>query len=79
MSLYAVMILYTMRAVTSAFTANDMKKNAVTAERYQSGKGRFSAKSLIWIPRVVNAVTDMMMMQKVSLRISQFFFCRIGT
>ena len=37
-SLYTVMILYTMRAVTSAFTANDRKKNAVTDEKYQSGR-----------------------------------------
>jgi hypothetical protein len=38
MSLYTVMILYTMRPVTSAFTANDMKKNDVGAERSQSGR-----------------------------------------
>ena len=54
------MILYTMRTVTSAFTPNDMKKNAVTAERYQSGRGRFSATILMLKPRVVNAVTMMM-------------------
>ena len=59
MSLSMVIILYTVRAVTSAFTPNDMKKNAVTAERYQSGKGRLSATTLIWKPRVVNAVTMM--------------------
>jgi hypothetical protein len=58
-SLYTVMILYTIRAVTSAFTPNDKKKNAVTAERYQSGRGRLSATILIKKPRVVNAVTMM--------------------
>ena len=61
MSLYTMMILYTMRAVTSVFTPNDRKKNAVTAERYQSGKSEArSATALIWKPRVVNAVTVMM-------------------
>ena len=59
MSLYTVIILYTIRAVTSVFTPSDMKKNPVTAERYQSGRGRLCAKSLIWNPRVVNAVTMM--------------------
>jgi hypothetical protein len=48
--LYTMMILYTMRAVTSAFTPNDMKKNAITIERYQTGTGSWSAVSWIWIP-----------------------------
>ena len=55
-SVYTVMILYTIRIVTSALTPNDMKKNPVTAERYQLGRGRLSSKLLIWKPRVVNAV-----------------------
>ena len=33
--LYTVMILYTMRAVVTAFTPNDKTKKAVTAEEYQ--------------------------------------------
>jgi hypothetical protein len=58
-SLYTVRILYTIRAVTSAFTANDRKKNAVTDERYQSGRSRLSATALIVNPRVVNETTMM--------------------
>ena len=57
MSLYTLMILYTMRPVTSAFTANERKKNAVTAEKYQSGLSNLSATNLMLKPRVVNAVT----------------------
>ena len=57
MSLYTMMILYTMRAVAIAFTPNDTKKNAVTAERYQSGMGTLSARFLARKLRVVNAVT----------------------
>ena len=53
------MILYTIRAVRSAFAANDRKKNAVTDARYQSGRGRLSATILIVKPRVVNVVTTM--------------------
>ena len=51
------MILYTMRAVATVFTPNDRKKNAVTAEKYQSGRGTLSAIILILKPRVVKAVT----------------------
>ena len=58
-SLYMMRILYTISAVTYALTPNDRKKNAVTDEGYQSGRGRLSAIILILKPRVVNAVTMM--------------------
>ena len=63
------MILYTMRAVTSAFTPNEMKKNAETIDRYQSGVDRLYTVSLIWRPRVVNAMTKIQV--QVSLQISE--------
>ena len=45
--LYTVMILYTMRAVVTAFTPNDKTKNAVVAEIYQSGISALSIINLI--------------------------------
>ena len=55
------MILYTMSEVTSAFTANDRKKNAVTVEEYQPGNAVVPnfINSLIRRLRVVNAATMM--------------------
>ena len=56
-SLYTVRILYTIRAVVTALTANDRKKNAVTDGRYQLGGGTLSATLWIVKPRVVNVMT----------------------
>ena len=54
------MILYTMRAVTSAFTANDMMKNAVGAARISQLRTIWSSTLLLISKlRVVNAVTMM--------------------
>ena len=45
--LYTVMILYTMRAVVTAFTPNDKAKNAVMVEKYPLGKVALSTTNLI--------------------------------
>ena len=59
-----------MRKVATVFTPNDRRKNAVTAEKYQSAKGVSSAIILILKPSVVNAVT--MYDAKLVPKISQF-------
>ena len=58
-SLYTTMMRYTMRAVTTAFTPSDRKKNAVTDGRYELGRGPLSATLLISRLSVVNMVTMM--------------------